>query len=235
MEIFLDSSQVGEIRYWLEQGILDGVTTNPSILFKEGVGDIEAREKEIARLIEPRPVSVEVTTNNPVEMRRQARKFGGWAGNIVVKIPVITEEGKPCLDVVRELVRDGIKVNVTACLSFGQVVLAAKAGATYVSIFGGRIADEGHDASQVVRDSATWLAAWKYPSKIIVGSIREVYNIHEAALSGAHVITIPPQFLSKWVDHQYSRATVRQFNEDGRRALEQAQKKTTPAYTLTAP
>jgi transaldolase len=121
--------------------------------------------------------------------------------------------------VVKALVEEGVKVNVTACLSFGQVALAAKAGATYISIFMGRVADEGHNASQLIRQAVEWLKAWGYPSKVIVGSIREAVNIQDAALAGAHIITVPPQFLEKWVDHQYTRATVQQFNKDAQKAL----------------
>lgn len=224
MDIFLDTATLKDIDYWLAQGVVDGVTTNPSIMLKDDVSNLEERTREIARLIHPRPLSVEVTTNDPVEMASQGRRFARLAENVVVKIPVITEEGKPCLDVVGGLVRDGIRVNVTACLSFGQVALAAKAGGTYASIFAGRVWDEGHDASKLIRESAAWLQQWGYKTRIIVGSIREVINIQEAAVAGAHVITIPPSFLAKWVDHHYSRATVRQFNEDARKAVQQLKK-----------
>jgi transaldolase len=219
MEIFIDSANLEEIRRWLEYGVVDGVTTNPSILLKDGGHDMEARAKKIAGLVYPRPVSVEVTTNDQSEMVEQARELAAWAPNIVIKIPVVNEYGEPSLGVVRTLVQEDIKVNMTACLSFGQVVLGAKAGATYVSIFAGRVADEGHDAPQLVRQAVEWLKTWNYPSKILVGSIREVINIQDAALAGAHIITVPPQFMSKMIDHQYSRATVAQFNKDARKAL----------------
>ena len=219
MEIFIDSAKVEEIRRWLEYGVVDGVTTNPSIMLKDGGYDMEARAREIAELVFPRPMSVEVTTNDQGEMIEQAREFAGWAPNMVVKIPVVNEYGEPSLGVVRTLVGEGIKVNMTACLSFGQVVLGAKAGATYISIFAGRVSDEGHDAPELIRQSVEWLKTWDYPSKIIVGSIREVIGIQDAALAGAHVITVPPQFMAKLIDHHYSRATVTQFNADAQKAL----------------
>ena len=219
MEIFIDSANVEEIRRWLEYGVVDGVTTNPSILLKDGGYDIEARAREIAEIVSPRPVSVEVYSNDHQEMLEQARTFARWAPNIVVKIPVIDEYGEPSLAVVKELEADGIKVNMTACMSFGQVVLGAKAGATYISIFAGRVEDEGHDASKLIRQSADWLNEWSYASRIIVGSVREVINLQDAVLAGAHVITVPPQFMAKWLDHQFTRATVGQFNEDARKAL----------------
>lgn len=219
MEIFLDTASVKEIRKWLGQGLVDGVTTNPSIMFNDGVYDTERGAKEIAALVFPRPVSVEVTTNDQDEMITQARTFAAWAENIVVKIPVINEFGVPSLRAVKALVNEGIRVNVTACLSFGQAALAAKVGATYVSIFAGRISDEGHEASRVVRMTADWLDVWRCSARIIVGSIRQAFDMHEAMAAGAHVVTTPPQFLAKLLDHKYSRETVRQFNEDARKAL----------------
>ncbi|MFQ5472071.1 MAG: transaldolase family protein [Dehalococcoidia bacterium] len=219
MEIFIDSANVEEIRRWLEYGVVDGVTTNPSILLKDGGYDIEARAREIAEIVHPRPVSVEVYSNDHREMVEQAEAFARWAPNIVVKIPVIDEYGEPSLDVVKELEADDIRVNMTACMSIGQVVLGAKAGATYISIFAGRVADEGHDAAKLIRQAVTWLKEWDHASKIIVGSIREVCNVQDAALAGAHIITIPPQFMTKWLDHQFTRATVGQFNEDARKVL----------------
>src|ERR1035437_5413865 len=145
MEIFIDTAKIDEIRRWLPSGVLDGVTTNPSIMYKDGVADAEAEIKKIAALIGQRPLSVEVTTNDLKEMTAQAQAFAKWAPNIVVKIPVINEDGVPCLDVIAALEAKGIKVNATAALSFNQVVLTAKAGATYTSIFAGRVADEGND------------------------------------------------------------------------------------------
>lgn len=219
MEIFLDTANLKEIQRWLDYGVIDGVTTNPSIMLKDGGYNIEVRAKEIAAIIAPRPLSVEVTSNDHEEMLRQARIFATWAPNIVVKIPVINEYGEPSLQVVRTLTDEGIKVNMTACLSLGQVILGAKAGATYVSIFAGRVSDEGHDASTLIQQAVKWLSHWGYESKIIVGSIREAINLQDAALAGAHVITTPPQFLDKFIDHHYSRATVRGFNQDAQQSL----------------
>ena len=128
MEIFIDSANVEEIRRWHGYGVVDGVTTNPTILLKDGGFDMGARAREIAELIDPRPVSVEVYSNDQREMVEQARTFASWASNIIIKIPVINERGEPSLEVVRELVDSGIRVNMTACLTFGQVVLGAKPG-----------------------------------------------------------------------------------------------------------
>ena len=223
MQIFLDSANLDEIRRWLEFGVLDGVTTNPSVMLRDGGYDLEQRAKEIAALTQPRPVSVEVTTNDPDEMLGQARRLAKLAPHAVIKIPVINEEGWPCLGVVRRLAGEGIAVNMTACLSFGQAILGAKAGATYVSIFVGRVADEGNDAPRLVRAVADWLRLWQFPTRIIAGSIRGSIDIQEAAQAGAHVITVPPAVLGKFIDHKYSRETVRGFNEDGAKALARAE------------
>ena len=220
MEIFIDSANIAEIQKWLDMGVIDGVTTNPSIMFKDNVYDAETGAKEIAALVNPRPVSVEVTTNDLDEMLTQAQIFASWAPNIVVKIPQINQEGIPCYGVINQLESEGIKVNATVAMSLGQAILAAKAGATYISIFAGRVSDEGGNASEVIRNSVEWIEHWKYKSKIIVGSIRGVIDIQQAAIAGAHIITIPPQFLAKMADHKYTRDTVRQFVTDAAKALE---------------
>jgi transaldolase len=219
VRVFIDSADLHQIERWLASGVADGVTTNPSIVLKAGVKDLEGHSRRIAELIGDRPLSVEVTTNDPELMLQQGRAFARWAPNIVVKIPVINEDGVPSLVVVNTLEREGIAVNVTACLSFGQAMLAAKAGATYVSLFWGRIGDEGHDPARVVRTARAWLDDWRYKAQIIVGSIRSTYDIQAAAEAGAHVITIPPEFLPKLVDHRYSRETVRQFVADAQRSI----------------
>ena len=224
MEIFIDSASISEIRKWLQMGVIDGVTTNPSVMLKDGVYDAEAGAKEIATLVEPRSVSVEVTTNDLDEMLVQAQGFASWAPNIVIKIPQITQDGIPCYGVIRQLESEGIKVNATVALSLGQVILAAKAGATYISIFAGRVADEGGNAPEVISNSVNWLERWEYKSKVIVGSIRSVGDILSAAMAGAHIITIPPQFLGKMADHKYTRDTVRQFVTDAEKALEMMEK-----------
>ncbi len=226
MEIFIDSANITEIEKWLKMGTADGVTTNPSIMLKDEVYDMKAGAKEIAALVNPRPISVEVTTNDLGEMMTQARKFAGWAPNIVIKIPQITQDGVPCYGVIKQLEDEGIKVNATVAMSLGQVIIAAKAGATYISIFSGRVSDEGGNAFEVIKNSVDWLERWKYKSKIIVGSIRSVADILQAALAGAHIITIPPQFLSRMVDHKYTRDTVRQFVTDAQKALEKMEKVT---------
>jgi len=154
-------------------------------------------------------------------MLQQARTFASWSPRIVIKIPIVNQDGLSSLGVINKLTNQNIAVNATALLSFNQAVLATKAGATYVSIFAGRIADEGNDPAVTIRNVRSWLDMWGYTAKIIVGSIRGVIDVQAAALAGAHIVTIPPQFLPKMVDHKYTRETVRQFNEDAAKVAEQ--------------
>jgi transaldolase len=224
MQVFVDSADQKQIEHWLQQGVVDGVTTNPSIMFKDGVTDLEEGARRLAVLLGERPLSVEVTSNDHDTMLEQARTFATWARNIVIKIPIVNEFGESCLGVMHRLSQEGIGVNATAILSFNQAILAAKAGATYISIFAGRVADEGNDPEITIRNVRHWLDDWELSARIIVGSIRTVMDIQNAALAGAHIVTIPPQFLPKMVDHRYSRETVRQFVQDAEKTLEQMSK-----------
>ena len=221
MKIFMDSAKYQEIEHWLNQGVVDGATSNPTIMRKDSIQDVEEGARRICRLLDKRPFSVEVTTNETEEMLEQARNFASWAPNIVVKFPIINEFGESCLGAIHAATREGIAVNATAILSFNQALLAAKAGATYISIFAGRVADEGNDPAVTIRNVRSWLDQWGYPSKIIVGSIRSAIDVQLAALAGAHIVTIPPQFFPKMLDHKYTRDTVRQFNRDAEAILGQ--------------
>jgi transaldolase len=221
MEIFLDSSNLDEVKKWVQEGVIDGVTTNPTIMYKDGVRDVEGCIRGICEALGERPVSVEVTSNDHEEMLQQSRAFANWSPRVVIKIPIVNQDGLSSLSVINKLTNQNIAVNATAILSFNQAVLATKAGATYVSIFAGRIADEGNDPAVTIRNVRSWLDMWGYTAKIIVGSIRGVIDVQAAALAGAHVVTVPPQFLPKMVDHKYARETVRQFNEDATKVADQ--------------
>jgi len=219
--IFLDTGRLDEIARYHELGIIRGVTTNPTILVKDGVSGgwagIERRCKEIAHLVEPLPVSVEVTTNEPAGMLDQARTFASWAPNINVKITIHGPEGgTENLRLVHELeAKHDIRVNVTAMMSAQQCLLAAMAGATYVSIFGGRVNNMGYDSRQEVQRLRRLLDAFGSPARIIVGSTREVLNIVEWFEAGADVVTAVPGLLEGMLVHPYSKETVKMFLEDG--------------------
>src|SRR5579871_181662 len=224
MQLFLDSADYREIEKWLRQGVIDGVTTNPSILLKDAAYDYSQAAAQLCQLLGSRPVSVEVSSNEAAEMLEQARSLARLASNIVIKVPVVNQYGDSCLGIMHTLAGEGIRVNATALLSFNQAMLSAKAGAAYVSLFAGRIADEGNDPALVIRRVRRWLDYWGCTARIIVGSIRSVMDVQNAALAGAHIITVPPQFLPKMVDHQYTRETVRQFIRDAEKALRHGRK-----------
>lgn len=219
--IFLDTGKVEEVRAYHALGVIRGVTTNPTILVKDGVRggweEIEQRCRDIAALIDPLPLSVEVTTNDPDGMLEQAKELSGWARNINVKIPIHGPEGgTDNLRLAHELeTRHGIRVNVTAMMSAQQCLLAAQAGATYVSLFGGRVNNMGYNACQEIRRLRTLLDAFGSRSKIIVGSTREALNIIEWFEAGADIVTAVPALLDTMLVHPYSKETVRTFLSDG--------------------
>lgn len=220
MAIFIDSSDLDEIRKYLRMGIVRGVTTNPSILFKDGIkkglAGIEKRAKEIAGLIDPLPLSMEVTTNDRDDMIREAKIMAGWAKNINVKITIHGPQGElENLEVIHELEkRHKIRVNVTAMMNAQQCFLAALAGATYVSIFGGRVNDMGYNCLDQVRILRRLLDSHGLKSQIIVGSTREALNVIEWLDAGAHIVTVTPSLISKIVVHPYSKETVQMFLAD---------------------
>ena len=189
MAIFLDTGKIDEIKKFHRMGIIRGVTTNPTILFKDGVkGGVEGVEKvsvEIAKLIYPYPVSVEVTTNDRGHMITQAKRFASLAENINVKITVHGPNGElDNFEVIHELeTKHNVRVNVTAMMSAQQCFLAAMAGATYVSLFGGRVNNMGYNSIEEIKKLRKLIDDFGLKAKIIIGSTREVLNIIEWSLS----------------------------------------------------
>jgi len=220
MPIFLDSGNLKEIEKYLKMGIIRGVTTNPTILLKDGVRGgmqgIKERSLKIARLIEPLPLSVEVTTNDLLQMRLQAQELASIASNIVVKITIHGPNGEmQNLEVIHELESErNIRVNATAMMSAQQCLLAAMAGASYVSLFGGRVANMGYNPSDEIVRLHKVLNVFNLKAKIIIGSTREVLNVIEWLVAGADFVTVAPHFLEGMIVHPYSKETVRQFLED---------------------
>ena len=227
MAIFLDTGDVKEIQRFHKMGIIRGVTTNPTILMRDGLrGGMEAlkeRQIEIARLIEPLPLSVEVTTNDRDEMLKQALEFSGWAENINVKITIHGPEGElDNLEVVHLLETEhNVRVNVTAMMSAQQGLLAALAGATYVSLFGGRINNMGYNAIDEIDKLRNLLDDQGLKSKIIIGSTREILNVVEWLDAGAHIVTVSPKLLEGMIVHPYSKETVRMFLDDAEKTGKQ--------------
>jgi len=220
MAIFLDTGRIEEIEKYLKMDIIRGVTTNPTILVKSGVtGGMEGvkeRSIQIANLIAPYPLSVEVTNNDPDGMLDQAREFAQWAENINVKITIHGPNGElDNLEVVHKLETDyDVRINVTAMMSAQQCFLAAMAGATYVSLFGGRVNNMGYNCIEEISKLRTLIDNFDLKAKIIIGSTREVLNVIEWLVAGAHIITATPNLLEGMIIHPYSKETVQMFLND---------------------
>lgn len=220
MPIFLDTGNLEDIQRFHRMGIIRGVTTNPTILLQNGVtggmAAIEARSKEIAHLIAPLPLSVEVTSIDREQVIEQALTFTSWAENINVKVTIHGPAGElENLEIIHELETEhDVRVNVTAMMSAQQCLLAALAGATYVSIFGGRVNNMGYDSVEEIRKLRLALDQFDLHSKIIVGSTREVLNIIEWLNAGADIVTAVPKFIEGMIIHPYTKETVQMFMRD---------------------
>jgi transaldolase len=219
VKIFVDTANLREIEDALVRGFPSGITTNPSILSKEERRDFRTHIRDIIDLLRrhnaPIPLSVELFTADPNEMLAQAEGFLADFGdyeNLYLKVPIGWEE----LRVIHALRRMGARVNCTCCMSYNQAIIAAQAGANYVSLFWGRIRDLGYDAGSVVRQVRQTFKEWDSPTEIIVGSIRQMIDINEAFQAGADIVTIPPQFLPKLTSHPKTDEAVQQFIRDFR-------------------
>ena len=204
-------------------GIIRGVTTNPTILVKDGVsGGMEGVKKcsiEIANLIYPLPLSVEVTSNDPQMMLDQAIEFSQWSENINIKITIHGPNGElDNLKVIHELeTKHDIRINVTAMMSAQQCFLASLAGATYVSFFGGRVNNMGYNSISEIKKLRNLFDDFGLKSKIIIGSTREVLNVVEWLEAGAHIVTVVPTLLEGMIIHPYSKETVQMFLRDAQK------------------
>ncbi|MHA1724567.1 MAG: fructose-6-phosphate aldolase [Promethearchaeota archaeon] len=208
MEFFIDTANIEQIREMQELGIIDGVTTNPTLLAKEGVEPKE-QLKKICEIVKG-PVSAEVIGLTAEEMVKEARELSKIAPNIVIKIPM-TKEG---IKAVKILEAEGIKTNVTLVFSQNQVLIAAKAGASYISPFIGRLMDNGQDEIAMLKESMEIIKIYGFKSKIIVASIRNARHVIEAAKMGAHVATIPFNVLEKMFAHPNTEKGLKSFLED---------------------
>ncbi|MFH1125636.1 MAG: fructose-6-phosphate aldolase [Candidatus Altiarchaeota archaeon] len=208
MKFFIDTANVGEIKKAVSWGMVDGVTTNPTLMAKEG-RDFKTVLKEIISLVDG-PISVEAIGPEAEKLVQEARDYSKLSKNIVIKIPM-TQEG---IKAVRTLSKEGVKINVTLVFSPNQALIAAKAGATYVSPFIGRLDDIGQDGMQVVRDIMTVFRNYGFKTQVIVASIRHPMHVVEAAKTGAEIATIPFNVLEKMFSHTLTEKGIRMFNED---------------------
>ena len=223
MPIFIDTSRIDEVEKYHRMGIIRGVTTNPTIMLKDGVigmKGIESNSKKIAKLIAPLQLSVEVTVTDRTKVVEQAKMFASWAENINVKVTVHGPNGElENMEIIHELeIKHNIRVNVTAMMSAQQCFLAALSGATYVSIFGGRVNNMGYNVCDEITKLRHVLDSFNLKSQIIVGSTREVLNVIEWLEAGAHIVTTVPDILGGMLVHPYSKETVQMFLRDAAKA-----------------
>jgi transaldolase len=210
MAIFVDSSRYAEIQKYCEWGICSGVTMNPKILADEGAMTPEDMEKETRRivLLVKGPVSVELVSETTGEMLQEARRYHGWEPDyIAIKVPM-SAAGMP---VVNALTREGVRTNVTCMMNFNQAYLAALAGATYVSLFLGRIKDMGYDPLPIVASVREILDRERLGAQIIAGSIRHPQDVADALRAGAHIVTATPAVLEKSILNPQTDRTIDEF------------------------
>jgi transaldolase len=208
MEFFIDTADVGEIKKALALGVCDGVTTNPSLVAKTGRSFAEVL-KEIVSLV-PGPISAEVTAIDAEGMLKEARHYAKFGPQVVIKVPLIVEG----LKAVKILAQEGVKTNVTLCFSAVQALLAAKAGATYVSPFVGRLDDVSQDGMSLIADIVQIYRNYGFATKVLVASVRHPIHVLEAAKLGAHVATIPYAVVEQLAKHPLTDVGLKKFLAD---------------------
>jgi transaldolase len=208
MKIFLDTAEIDEIRTAARWGVLHGVTTNPSLFAKVG-GSYDDVLKQICALT-PGPVSAEVVAEDVDGMLREGRHFAGLASNIVVKVPM-SEEG---LEAIARLREEGIKTNCTLIFSSNQGLLAARAGASFLSPFVGRLDDINEQGMEVVRELVAMVKTHGLHAQVLAASIRHPRHVTEAALAGAHIATVPLKILRQMIHHPLTETGILQFRKD---------------------
>ena len=196
MKIFLDTADVAEIREFAASGLADGVTTNPSLIFKSG-GSISEVTKEICSIVEG-PVSAEVVATEYGQMIKEAEVLAKIADNVCIKVPLTLDGLRACRTIRTQMQR---MVNVTLCFSANQALLAAKAGASFISPFVGRIDDTGSDGMELIAEIRQIYDNYDFPTEILTASVRTVNHVKQAALIGADVVTAPPATLRALVSH----------------------------------
>ncbi len=208
MKLFLDTAHFDEITQGVELGLLDGVTTNPSLIAKEGL-DFEMIIKKIAKMVKG-PVSAEVTAQDYKGMVAEGRQYAKWAKNIYVKLPMTTDGLRAC----QTLSSERIPVNMTLVFSANQALLAAKAGAAFVSPFIGRLDDSGEDGMKLIEEIMQIYDNYGYDTEVLVASVRHPRHVTDAAKLGADICTMPYSVFEKLVKHPLTDAGLTKFMED---------------------
>lgn len=210
MKFFVDTADINEIKDLADTGLLDGVTTNPSLVAKSGHSNFIELIREISSIVEG-PVSAEVASTEYKDMMAEANTLAKIADNIAVKVPLTPAGLKVC----KNLSEDGTMVNVTLCFSAAQAILAAKAGATFVSPFVGRLDDIGQSGMELISDICSIYASYPYiETEVLVASVRSPMHVVESALMGADVATIPPSVIRQLFKHPLTESGLAQFVED---------------------
>lgn len=208
MKFFLDTANLEAIKKYASWGIIDGVTTNPSLVAKEGVS-LKDRLLEISKYVDG-PLSAEVISEDHEGMMKEALEYAKWHDNIYIKVPM-TAEG---LKTVKALTEQGIKTNVTLVFTLSQAIMAAKAGATLISPFVGRLDDISADGMGLIQDIVDAFMNYGFESEILVASVRHPGHVHEAALIGADICTMPPEILDKLIAHPLTDKGIEKFLAD---------------------
>ncbi|MGQ0605355.1 MAG: fructose-6-phosphate aldolase [Candidatus Nitrosotenuis sp.] len=208
MKIFLDTANLQSIKSYNDMGLLDGITTNPSLLAKEG-GDPQKAMEEITKIIKG-DVSLEVVATDYAGMIDEGHRLKKYGANVVIKVPMTADGLKAC----KSFSQEGIPVNVTLVFSPNQAILAAKAGAKYVSPFIGRLDDVGQDGMSLIAEIKQIFQNYNFKTQILVASIRHPMHVVEAAKIGADVVTLPPDVLSKMLKHPLTDSGLKAFLAD---------------------
>jgi transaldolase len=216
MRIFLDTANIEQIRQGVRMGVVSGVTTNPTLVSQEGLSDYKRVVQEICAIV-PGPVSAEVVVEGVEPMLKQAQEIATWAPNVVIKIPS-TADG---LEVISNLSREDIKVNMTLCFSLNQALLGALAGAAFVSPFVGRLDDIGHNGMDLVRDIVDVFDYYQLNTEVIAASIRHPEHCLAAAKAGAHIATVPYKVLTQMTQHPLTDIGITRFLADWQRVSQQ--------------
>ena len=212
MKFFVDTANVAEIKEAASYGVLDGVTTNPSLVAKEGK-EFRSLLKEICSIV-PGPVSAEVLATDAQGIIAEGRELASIAPNIVVKVPLIKEG----LKAVKVLSSENIRTNVTLCFSPNQTLMAAKAGATYISPFIGRLDDISQEGMQLIEQIVTIYQNYAYETEVLVASVRHPVHVVQAALIGAHVCTMPFKVIDQLIKHPLTDIGLERFLADARKS-----------------
>lgn len=212
MLFFIDTANINEIREANDLGILDGVTTNPSLIAKEG-RDLKETILEICGIVDG-PVSTEVIATDVDGMLKEGRDYAQWHKNIVVKLPTTREGLKAC----KKLTEEGIKTNLTLCFSPSQALLVAKAGATYVSPFVGRLDDISHDGMELIEQILLIYDNYGFETQVLAASLRHPLHVVQSAMAGAHVATLPFKVLEQMFKHPLTDRGLETFLADWKKS-----------------